>query len=87
MLYQHPKVREAIAVGIPDEYRGETVKAYIVLKPGQRVTDKEIIDFCKAKLAAYKVPKKVEFREDLPKSAAGKLLRKILRDEEVNKQK
>lgn len=87
VLYQHPKVREAIAVGIPDEYRGETVKAFIVLKPGQRVTDKEIIDFCKAKLAAYKVPRKVEFRTELPKSAAGKLLRKILRDEEINKQK
>jgi long-chain acyl-CoA synthetase len=87
VLYQHPKVNEAVSVGIPDEYRGETVKAFIVLKPGQTATDQEIIEFCKQKLTAYKVPKKVEFRESLPKSAVGKILRKILRQEEMEKRK
>jgi long-chain acyl-CoA synthetase len=83
VLYQHPKVAEAVSVGVPDAYRGETVKAFIVLQSGETATDKEIIDFCKTKLAAYKVPKLVEFRTNLPKSAVGKILRKILRDEEI----
>ena len=87
VLYQHPKVAEAVSVGIPDEYRGETVKAFIVLKPGQTASDKEIIDFCKTKLTGYKVPKLVEFKESLPKSAVGKILRKILREEEAAKKK
>ena len=87
IIYQHPKVAEAVTVGIPDEYRGETVKAFVVLKPGQTATDKEIIDFCKTKLTAYKVPKQVEFRDSLPKSAVGKILRKILRQEEAEKKK
>lgn len=85
VLFQHPKVKEAVAVGIPDPYRGETVKAYIVLKPGVQATPEEIIAFCREKLAAYKVPKIVEFRESLPKSAIGKVLRKILRAEEEAK--
>jgi long-chain acyl-CoA synthetase len=87
VLYQHPKIAEAVSVGVPDEYRGETVKAYIVLKPGEKATDKEIIEFCKTKLTGYKVPKLVEFRESLPKSAVGKILRKILREEEMKKKK
>ena len=87
VLYQHPKIAEAISAGVPDAYRGETVKAYIVLKPGETVTEKEIIAFCKEKLAPYKVPKLVEFRSELPKSAVGKVLRKILRDEELAKSK
>ncbi len=85
VLYQHPKIAEAVTVGIPDTYRGETVKAFVVLKPGQTATDKEISEFCRTKLAAYKVPKLVEFRESIPKSAVGKILRKILRDEEIAK--
>lgn len=85
VLYQHPKVAEAVTVGIPDDYRGETVKAFIVLRPGEKATDKEIAEFCRTKLAAYKVPKQVEFREAIPKSAVGKILRKILRDEEIAK--
>ncbi len=85
VLFQHPKIAEAISAGVPDEYRGETVKAYVVLKPGEAATEKEIIEFCKTKLAPYKVPKLVEFRKDLPKSAVGKILRKILRDEEIAK--
>jgi long-chain acyl-CoA synthetase len=82
VLYQHPKVLDAVAVGIRDEYRGETVKAYIVLRPGEAATGEDIIAFCKEKLAVYKVPKLVEFRDALPKSAVGKVLRKILRAEE-----
>lgn len=87
VLYQHPKVLDAIAVGVPDDYRGETVKAFIVLKPGESVTVEEIVGFCKERLAIYKVPKEVEFRNELPKSAIGKVLRKILRDEEILKNK
>ncbi len=87
VLYQHPKIAEAVTVGVPDAYRGETVKVFVVLKPGQAATDKEISEFCRTKLAAYKVPKLVEFRESIPKSAVGKILRKSLRDEEIAKQK
>lgn len=85
ILYQHPKVKEAVAVGVPDAYRGETVKAFVVLKDGEMATEKDIIDFCREKMTAYKVPKIVEFRSEIPKSAVGKILRKILRDEEVKK--
>jgi long-chain acyl-CoA synthetase len=87
VLFQNPKFQDAVAVGIADKYRGETVKAYVVLKPGQTATEEEVIAFCREKLAAYKVPKMVEFRESLPKSAVGKVLRKILRDEEEAKNK
>ena len=87
VLFQHPKIQEAVSVGIADKYRGETVKAYIVLKPGEKATEEEIISFCREKLAAYKVPKIVEFRESIPKSAIGKVLRKVLRAEEEAKQK
>jgi long-chain acyl-CoA synthetase len=82
VLFQHPKVLDAVSLGIPDVYRGETLKAYIVLHPGETATGEDIIAFCKEKLAAYKVPKVVEFRDTLPKSAVGKVLRKILRAEE-----
>ncbi len=81
-LFQHPKIEFAVAVGIPDDYRGETVKAFIVLKKGEKATEKEIITFCKEKLAPYKVPRFVEFRESLPQSSVGKVLRKELRAEE-----
>lgn len=87
VLYEHPKVSEAVAIGIPHDYRGETVKAFVVLHPGQTATEQEIIEFCKVKLTAYKVPKIVEFREAVPKSPVGKILRKVLRDEELSKLK
>lgn len=87
VLFQFPKIQDAVSVGIADKYRGETVKAYVVLKPGQTATEEEVIAFCREKLTAYKVPKMVEFRESLPKSAVGKVLRKILRDEEEAKSK
>jgi long-chain acyl-CoA synthetase len=85
VLFKHPKVQEAVAVGIADKYRGETVKAFIILKPGETTTAEDIIAFCRQKLAAYKVPKLVEFRSSLPKSAIGKVLRNILRAEEAEK--
>jgi long-chain acyl-CoA synthetase len=87
ILYEHPKVLEAAAVGIPDPRRGETVKAFVVLRPGETATEDEIIEYCKAHLAPYKVPRSVEFRDDLPKSTIGKVLRRILRDEELAKAK
>ena len=85
VLFKHPKVEEAVAVGIADRYRGETIKACIVLKAGETATEEEIITFCREKLAAYKVPKLIEFRTSLPKSVIGKVLRKILRAEEEAK--
>jgi long-chain acyl-CoA synthetase len=87
VLFQHPKVAEAISLGVPDEYRGETVKAFVVLRPGETATAEEIVAFCKERLTGYKVPKIIEFRDSLPKSAVGKLLRKALRAEEIAKQK
>jgi long-chain acyl-CoA synthetase len=87
VLFEHPKVQEAVAVGIPDEYRGETVKAYIVLKPGMEATEEEIIAYCREHLAAYKAPRIVEFRPELPKTMVGKVLRRELREEEISKKK
>jgi len=87
VLYQHPKVMEAAVIGVPHEYRGETVKAFIVLRPGETATVDEISAFCKKNLAAYKVPKIIEFRPELPKTAVGKILRKELRAEELAKTK
>ncbi len=87
VLFEHPKVLEAVSVGIADEYRGETLKAYVVLKPGETAAGKEIVDFCRERLAAYKVPGSIEFRDSLPKSAVGKVLRQILRTEEEANQK
>jgi len=85
ILFEHPKIKEAVAVGIPDEYRGETVKAFVVLKDRETATEEEIIAFCRERLAAYKTPKVVEFRAELPKSLVGKILRKTLREEESAK--
>jgi len=85
VLYQHPMIADAVSVGIADEYRGETVKAFVVPKAGQALTEEDVINFCREKLAAYKAPKIVEFREELPKSAVGKILRKVLREEETKK--
>jgi long-chain acyl-CoA synthetase len=79
VLFEHPKVKEAAVIGVPDEKRGETVKAFVVLKEGERATEQEIIDFCRENLAVYKAPRIVEFRDDLPKSLVGKVLRRELR--------
>jgi long-chain acyl-CoA synthetase len=85
VLYAHPKVAEAVLIGVPDEYRGEAPKAFIVLKPGEQATAEEIIAFCTERLAHYKVPKQVEFRSELPKTLIGKILRRGLREEEAAK--
>jgi long-chain acyl-CoA synthetase len=85
VLYTHPKVKEVVVAGVPDQYRGETVKAYIVLKEGQTATAEEIIDFCRQNLAKFKVPTAVEFRDSLPKTMVGKILRRMLVEEEKKK--
>ena len=82
VLYTHPAVQEVAVAGVPNAYRGETVKAYIVPKPGTWPTEAEIIAHCRVSLAPYKVPKLVEFRTELPKTAIGKVLRRVLAAEE-----
>lgn len=87
ILFEHPKIMEACAVGIPDPYRGETIKAFVVLREGETMTAEEIMSYCREKLAAYKVPKQVEFMEELPKSTIGKVLRRKLREMEMERTK
>ena len=82
----HPKVMEACVAGVPNPRRGEVVKAYVVLKPGEEATVAEIRTFCKQYLAQYKIPKAVEFRTSIPKSQVGKVLRRVLLEEEAVKQ-
>jgi long-chain acyl-CoA synthetase len=82
ILYEHPKILEAAVIGVPDPVRGESVKAFVVLKEGQTATAEEIEAFCRENLAAYKVPRQVEFISDLPKSVVGKILRRELRQPE-----
>lgn len=85
VLMGHPKILEACTIGIPHEYRGETVKAFIVVKAGETLTAEEVTNYCKENLAAYKVPKIIEFIDELPKSAVGKILRRKLKEMEVEK--
>lgn len=85
VLYQHAKVKEAAVIGVQDSYWGETVKAFIVLRDGEAATEEEMIEYCKQEMARYKVPKQVEFRQDLPKSLIGKVLRRVLVEEEKAK--
>ena len=82
VLYMYPAVQEAAAIGVADPYRGESVKAYVVLKPGAAATAEEIIAFCKDKLAPFKVPKQVAFEKELPKTMVGKVLRRELKERE-----
>ncbi len=86
VLFLHPKVFEAVVAGVPDPYRGETVKAFVVLKPGVEATVPELTSFCKLHLAAFKVPTQIEFRTELPKTLVGKVLRRVLVEEERAKQ-
>jgi long-chain acyl-CoA synthetase len=85
VLYEHPEVQEVVAAGVPDPYRGETVKAYVVLKEGANVSEEELNQFARKHLASYKVPRIYEFRDELPKTAVGKILRRALVDEEKKK--
>lgn len=85
VLYEHSAIKEVAVAGVPDPYRGETVKAYIVLKEGAKVTEEELDRFCRERLAAYKVPRIYEFRDELPKTTVGKILRRQLVEEEKKK--
>ncbi|EEK76957.1 Long-chain-fatty-acid--CoA ligase [Bacillus cereus R309803] len=85
VLYEHEKVQEVVTIGVPDPYRGETVKAFVVLKEGAECSEEELDQFARKYLAAYKVPKVYEFREELPKTTVGKILRRVLIDEEKRK--
>lgn len=85
VLYTHPKIQEALVISAPHEYLGETVKAFVVLKPGEEASAEEIIQYCSTRLAKYKVPKMVEFRDSLPKTLIGKILRRVVVEEERKK--
>ena len=85
VLYANDAVREAAVVGVPHEYRGETVKAFVSLKPGQSVDEETLIAFCKERMAAYKYPRQIEFVDELPKTASGKILRRELRDRAISR--
>ncbi|RDE14416.1 MAG: long-chain fatty acid--CoA ligase [Candidatus Thorarchaeota archaeon] len=80
ILFEHPAVKEAAVIGVPDKVRGETVKAFIILQPGKTATEEDIRKFCKEKMAIYKVPTTVEFVDSLPKTMVGKVLRRELRE-------
>ncbi|MBI2126187.1 MAG: long-chain fatty acid--CoA ligase [Thaumarchaeota archaeon] len=87
VLYEHPAIKDAAVIGIADKYRGETVKAFLVLKEGfqGQVSEDDIVKFCKEKISTFKVPKIIEFRKELPKTIIGKVLRRTLREEEASK--
>jgi len=86
VLYEHPKVLEAAVAGVPvGQEKGERVKAYVVLKPGETATEEELLAYCRENLAYYKVPKFIEFRDDLPKTMVGKILRRVLVEEELKR--
>lgn len=87
LLLQHPQVADAMTIGIPDEYRGETVKSFVQLIESATVKENELIAYCREHLAAYKVPRSIEVRASLPRSATGKAMKRILRDEELAKMK
>ena len=85
VLYQHPKVKECAVAGVPVAGKGERVKAFIVLKEGETATEEEVMEFCRENMARYKVPKFVEFRDELPMTIVGKVLRRVLVEEEKKK--
>jgi long-chain acyl-CoA synthetase len=81
VLYKNPKVAMATVIGIPDEIKGEIAKAYVVLKEGETATEEEIMTFCRDRMAKYKAPRAVEFRDSLPTTPTGKILKRVLREE------
>ena len=85
VFFENPKVQEAAAIGVPHPTRGEAVKVFVVLKTGETSTQEEMIEYCQGKLAKYKWPTEIEFRVELPKSNVGKVLKKDLRAEEMEK--
>jgi long-chain acyl-CoA synthetase len=85
VLYRHPKIKDAVVVGLPEEFMGEMIKAYVVLKDGEAATENDIIEHCSRELARFKVPKAVEFRRELPRTMVGKVLRRVLLEEELKK--
>lgn len=87
LMHTHPRVLRACAFGVPDEKRGEAVKLCVVLKPGESMTADEVIEFCRQNLTAYKIPREVEFLEELPLTAIGKVDRKELRRLDMEKRK
>lgn len=82
MLYAHPAIQEACVIGIPDEQRGETAKALVVLREGEEVSAEDIIEWAKGEMAAYKYPRQIEFIDELPKSGSGKILWRELQEKE-----
>jgi long-chain acyl-CoA synthetase len=85
-LYEHPKIMEAAAIGVPIGGADQRAKVFVVVKPGETVTEAEVIAWCQEGLAKYKVPKQVEFRRELPKSMVGKILRRELMEDEEQKE-
>lgn len=87
VLYKHPATKEVVVVRVPDSYRGESPKAFISIKDEykDRITQEEILAFCKKEMAAYKVPRAIEFLDEVPKTASGKVLRRLVREEEMKK--
>ena len=86
-LCEHPKVKDACVIGIPEELRGERIKAFVVLKEGERATTTELLEHCRKRLAKFKIPKQIEFRKELPKTLVGKVLRRVLLAEELTRPK
>lgn len=87
VLYTHPKILDAGTIGVPDDIRGESIKSFVVLRAGETMTEKEVIDFCRESLAAYKVPRYIEFLEDIPRTNMQKVDHRALRELEASRRK